>query len=463
MGATHGDAETYPRLADVVGFLQARAVARRGRGRAHHAARLRQPRRAQARPPQVHDRGPRPRVVRRRDHASAGFRARAGAPVQVRDHRRPLRLDRRVRRPLAPDAAHRSRPRRRYGQGTVAHGPARDRQGAPRRFPPDAEPEPDDRQRGRERARVHRRRWSCVTASTARAGHARCARRARVRRAADLRAGDGRGRALPAAALAAGRRTSRRERPGRCAAGAAHHRLPERLRATVPRGGRAGRQGARALQPVLRRRRQGPAPQRAAPRERRRAHDRRGTRRCVRALRQGTHGGRSASAISPGARAWSGRRRHEPRRSGTHESARVGSGPGNARAGRHGRGERRPRAHERRGARALGRGEPAGRACAVVELRRAGGRVAAHGDARVAVAPGRADRYGLPVPRDVPFHRRPGRAARTQPQGLPAARFAGLARGASRPALGAGRRRHRPLQRSCARPSRCSARCASSA
>ena len=59
-------------------------------------------------------------------------------------------------------------------------------------------------------------------------------------------------------------------RTARPAAGAAHHRLPERLRPTVPRRGRADRQGAGTLQPVSRRRRARPAPERAVPRERRR-------------------------------------------------------------------------------------------------------------------------------------------------------------------------------------------------
>ena len=99
-------------------FPEARAVAGRGRGRAHHAARLRQPRGAQACAPQVHDRRPRPRMVRRRDRAPPGLRARARAPVQVRDDRRSLRLDRGLRRPLAPHAAHRSRPRGRHGEGS---------------------------------------------------------------------------------------------------------------------------------------------------------------------------------------------------------------------------------------------------------------------------------------------------------------------------------------------------------
>ncbi len=68
---------------------------------------------------------------------------------------------------------------------------------------------------------------------------------------------------------------------------AAHHRLPERLRATVPRGGRADRQGARPLQPVFRRRRPRAAAQRIATRERRRAHDRRGPGSGVRGVRPG--------------------------------------------------------------------------------------------------------------------------------------------------------------------------------
>ena len=51
--------------------------------------------RPQARAAQVHDRRPRPRLVRGGDHAPPGLRARARAAVRVHDERRPLRLDRR--------------------------------------------------------------------------------------------------------------------------------------------------------------------------------------------------------------------------------------------------------------------------------------------------------------------------------------------------------------------------------
>ena len=66
---------------------------------------------------------------------------------------------------------------------------------------------------------------------------------------------------------------------------------------------------------------------------------------------------------------------------------------------------------------------------------------------RVAFDPGDPGRHGLPVPGDLPLRRRTRAEARPEPEGLPAVGVAGLARGAARPALGAGRRRHRALQR----------------
>ncbi len=84
---------------------------------------------------------------------------------------------------------------------------------------------------------------------------------------------------------------------------AADHRLPERLRASVPGGDRADRQGAGSLQPVPGRRRARPATQRAVPRERRRADHscgaRRGSLAAFAAERQAED--KSVSEISSGA------------------------------------------------------------------------------------------------------------------------------------------------------------------
>ena len=70
LGATHGEPTTYPRLADVVGFLKpeqllavAEAVVTTQRDFGDRSE-------PQARAPQVHDRRPRPRLVRGRDHAT---------------------------------------------------------------------------------------------------------------------------------------------------------------------------------------------------------------------------------------------------------------------------------------------------------------------------------------------------------------------------------------------------------
>ena len=144
LGATHGEPQTYPRLADVVGFLRPSSCSRWPRrcvttqrdfgdrtDRKH--ARLKYT---------IDDRGLDWFVGG--DHAAAGLRARAGAAVRVHDERRPLRLDRGRRRPLAPDAAHRGGPRRRHGdRGPQLTGLREIAQRAPRRLPAHAEPEPD--------------------------------------------------------------------------------------------------------------------------------------------------------------------------------------------------------------------------------------------------------------------------------------------------------------------------------
>ena len=89
MGMTHGEPETFPRTADVMGFCrpeQAVDVAESGPG----AARLRRSQQSQARAPQVHDRGPRHRLVPRRGRAPPGppsrrrGRSRSSTPATVR-------------------------------------------------------------------------------------------------------------------------------------------------------------------------------------------------------------------------------------------------------------------------------------------------------------------------------------------------------------------------------------------
>ena len=66
MGMTHGEPDTYPRTADVMGFCE---TARRGggrRSRRHRAARLGRPSQPQARAAEIHHRGSRARRFPRR-------------------------------------------------------------------------------------------------------------------------------------------------------------------------------------------------------------------------------------------------------------------------------------------------------------------------------------------------------------------------------------------------------------
>jgi hypothetical protein len=86
------------------------------------------------------------------------------------------------------------------------------------------------------------------------------------------------------------------------------------------------------------------------------------------------------------------------------------------------------------------------KARAVLQLRRAGRGAAAHGHAQRSRPAGGGDRHRLPVPRDLPLHRRAERAALAQPAGLPPAdrRRPGWKRATA--AVGAGPRRHRALQ-----------------
>ena len=199
MGATHGDAETHPRLADVAGFLKpeqllavAEAVLTTQRDFGNRAVR----KRARLKYT-IEDRGLEWFVaeVERRQ----GFKLEPARPFTFRHHRRPLRLDRGLRWPLAPDAAHRCRSRGRHLKGRVAHGLARDREGAPRRLPPDPEPEPGHRECRSECAHADRRPRRPLQSRSPRASHAGRAERAGLRRVADVRTRHGRSRTLPAA------------------------------------------------------------------------------------------------------------------------------------------------------------------------------------------------------------------------------------------------------------------------
>ena len=113
LGATHGEPQTYPRIADVIGFLtpeQMLKVAETvvmiqrdfGDRTERKHARLKYT---------IADRGIdwfKGELFKR-----LGFELEPRAPLQVHHAGRPLRLAARSRRPLAPDAAHRVRPRRR--------------------------------------------------------------------------------------------------------------------------------------------------------------------------------------------------------------------------------------------------------------------------------------------------------------------------------------------------------------
>ena len=247
LGATHGEPQTYPRLADLIGFLtpdQVLKVAETvvmiqrdfGDRTDRKHARFKYT---------IADRGVdwfKAELFKR-----LGLRARAAAPVQVHHAGRPLRLAARTRWPLAPDAAHRIRPRRRRAGPALPHGPRKDRGHSPGRFPAHREPEPHHRQRAGQRVhehRPHRGRSRPRQSAVHLAGAPRCAG---LRGAAHLRPGHGRSRAL-----STGVRRSRRRAAGQTwieghSADRAHHRLPQWLRASVSRGDRAHRPRSRPL------------------------------------------------------------------------------------------------------------------------------------------------------------------------------------------------------------------------
>ncbi len=213
LGATHGDPTTYPRIADVVGFLTpdqllavAEAVVTTQRDFGNRAvrkhARLKYTIDARGLDWFVTE------VTRRQ-----GFALEPARPfeftstgdrfgwVEGFDGRWHLTL--RIEAGRVADTR----------EGEEAHRPARDREGASRRLPPHAQPEPDRRQRRALRAPVHRRAGGSPRARRTRAQHAGAPRRACVRGAADLSAGDGGGGALPARVRPAGRAAAGGTRP----------------------------------------------------------------------------------------------------------------------------------------------------------------------------------------------------------------------------------------------------------
>ena len=92
MGMTHGEPETFPRTADLMGFCRPEQAVDVAEKVVTRAARLRRSQQPQARAPQVHDRGPRHRLVPRRGRAPPRLCSRGAAAVRLRAHRRSLWL-----------------------------------------------------------------------------------------------------------------------------------------------------------------------------------------------------------------------------------------------------------------------------------------------------------------------------------------------------------------------------------
>ena len=124
MGMTHGEPDTYPRTADVMGFCETRDVIAIAEGRGHRAARLGRPHQPQARAAEIHDRGPRARCVPRRGREARGREARRAEAVHLHLDRRPLRLDRGRGRQSASDAVRRERPHQGRGRRSQRCSPA---------------------------------------------------------------------------------------------------------------------------------------------------------------------------------------------------------------------------------------------------------------------------------------------------------------------------------------------------
>ena len=196
LGATHGEPQTYPRLADVIGFLtpdQVLKVAETvvmiqrdfGDRTDRKHARFKYT---------IADRGVdwfKAELFKR-----LGYTLEPPRAYQVHDAGRPLRLAARARWPLAPDAAHRIRPRRRSPRRAVPHRSRKDRRHPPGRLPAHREPEPDHRQRAGQRVHEHRPARGRSRPGQGAVHLAGAPRRAGLRGAAHLRARDGRGRAL---------------------------------------------------------------------------------------------------------------------------------------------------------------------------------------------------------------------------------------------------------------------------
>ena len=93
MGMTHGEKDTYPRTADVMGFARRRRGGDR-RSSGHRAARLGRSDEPQARAAQIHHRGSGPRFLPRRGGAPClACCSRRPRPFTVHLDRRPLRLE----------------------------------------------------------------------------------------------------------------------------------------------------------------------------------------------------------------------------------------------------------------------------------------------------------------------------------------------------------------------------------
>ena len=192
----------------------------------------------------------------------------------------------------------------------------------------------------------------------------------------------------------------------------------------------------------------------------------------VRPLRAQSGRRTNASAISCGARMCSSRRRARER-SVARRTTEDCSGRRRSSARRAltltPRGVRRRcrgrQAHQRlagvgrcRHARALGAGESAGPVRAVVELRRAGRRVAAPGHAGRSRHPGAGDRHRLSIPRDLSVHRAARAAARAQHPDASRARSPSRISRRSTASSGSRAAKGSTSISSCARSSPCAAR-----
>ena len=126
MGMTHGEPDTFPRLADPLLFCTTKEAVTGGRGRHDGAARLGRPLQPQGGAPEIHDRAARPRGLPGRGREAGRASVPGPASVHVHVQRRPLRLERGRGRPPPPDAVHRERPRPKDVEGRPASavGPA---------------------------------------------------------------------------------------------------------------------------------------------------------------------------------------------------------------------------------------------------------------------------------------------------------------------------------------------------